>query len=118
MLSLRAGSRARPTPVENSDGEFQTVERPHILGRQFTTARTIAAEHEITGRVREGRNHVEPLLPRLQPISFTDNLQHLNPTQSVGPHGQITSGLDNNRRIEFNASGLDFPREPRGHSLY
>jgi conjugative relaxase-like TrwC/TraI family protein len=64
-----------------ASGEFQAVERPHIPGRQFTTARTIAAEHEIIGRVREGRNHVEPLLPRLQAISFTDKHQHLNRTQ-------------------------------------
>jgi conjugative relaxase-like TrwC/TraI family protein len=39
-----------------ASGEFQTVERAHMPGRQFTTAKTIAAEHEIVSRVREGRS--------------------------------------------------------------
>jgi conjugative relaxase-like TrwC/TraI family protein len=64
-----------------ASGEFQTVERAHMPGRQFTTAKTIAAEHEIIGSVREGRNHVEPLLPRVQAVSFADKHQHLNRTQ-------------------------------------
>ncbi len=50
-------------------------------GRQFTTAKTIAAEHEIVSRVREGRNHAEPLLPRSQAISIADQHPHLNRTQ-------------------------------------
>src|SRR6516165_1532779 len=41
-----------------ASGEFQTVEREHMPGRQFTTAKTIAAEHEIISRVREGKNQV------------------------------------------------------------
>src|SRR5277367_3047385 len=49
-----------------ASGEFQSVERASMPGRQFTTANTIAAEHEIVSRVREGRNHVEPVLPRSQ----------------------------------------------------
>ncbi len=64
-----------------ASGEFQAVERGHMPGRQFTTARTIAAEHEIIGRVREGRNQIEPLLPRSQAIAFADQHHHLNRTQ-------------------------------------
>src|SRR6201996_5883056 len=51
-----------------ASGEFQAVEREHMPGRQFTTAKTIAAEREIIGRVRDGRNHIEPLLSRSQAI--------------------------------------------------
>lgn len=64
-----------------ASGEFQTVERAHMPGRQFTTAKIIAAEHEIISRVREGRNQVEPVLLRSQAIAFADQLQHLNRTQ-------------------------------------
>ncbi len=64
-----------------ASGEFQAVERAHMPGRQFTTAKTIAAEHEIVSRVREGRNQIEPLLPRSQAIAFADQHQHLNRTQ-------------------------------------
>ena len=64
-----------------ASGEFQTVERAHMPGRQFTTAKTIAAEHEIVSRVREGRNQVEPVLSRSQAISIADQHQHLNRTQ-------------------------------------
>ena len=52
-------------------------------GRQFTTAKTIAAEHEIVSRVREGRNQVEPLLSRSQAISVADQHPHLNRTQKT-----------------------------------
>jgi conjugative relaxase-like TrwC/TraI family protein len=64
-----------------ASGEFQTVERMHILGRQFTTAKMIAAEHEIVSRVREGRNQVEPVLSRSQAIAVVDQHPHLNRTQ-------------------------------------
>ena len=64
-----------------ASGEFQTVERAHMPGRQFTTAKTIAAEHEIIGRVRDGRNQIDPLLPRSQAIAFADQHRHLNRTQ-------------------------------------
>jgi ATP-dependent exoDNAse (exonuclease V) alpha subunit len=50
-------------------------------GRQFTTAKTIAAEHEIVSRVREGRSQVEPVLLRSQAISVADQHQHLTRTQ-------------------------------------
>jgi ATP-dependent exoDNAse (exonuclease V) alpha subunit len=50
-------------------------------GRQFTTAKTIAAEHEIVTRVLEGRNRVAPVLSRSQAISVADQQHHLNRTQ-------------------------------------
>jgi len=65
-----------------ASGEFQIVERSQgIPGRQFTTAKTIEAEHEILRRMREGQNHVEPVLSRSQAISVADHHQHLNRTQ-------------------------------------
>jgi conjugative relaxase-like TrwC/TraI family protein len=65
-----------------ASGEFQIVERPKsVPGRQFTTARTIEAEHEIIRRVREGQNHIEPVLPRSQAIAFADQHPHLNLAQ-------------------------------------
>src|SRR5579863_9672136 len=52
-------------------GEFQIVQRPQgVPGRQFTTAKTIKAEHEIIRRMREGRNHVGPVLSRSQAIGI------------------------------------------------
>ena len=65
-----------------ASGEFQIVERPQgIPGRQFTTAKTIEAEHEILRRMREGQNHVEPVLSRSQAIAVADHHQHLNRAQ-------------------------------------
>jgi conjugative relaxase-like TrwC/TraI family protein len=65
-----------------ASGEFQTVERPYnVPGRQFTTAKTIAAEEEIVQRVRDGRSQAEPVLSRSQAISVTDQHPHLNRTQ-------------------------------------
>src|ERR1700723_1133637 len=47
-----------------ASGEFQIVERPQSFpGRQFTTAKTIEAEHEIIRRVHEGQNHTEQVSP-------------------------------------------------------
>lgn len=64
-----------------ASGEFQAVERAHVPGRQFTTAKTIAAEREIVGRIWDGRNQIQPLLPRPQAIAFADQHKHLNRTQ-------------------------------------
>ena len=66
-----------------ASGEFQRVERASMPGRQFTTAKTVAAEHEIVSRVREGRNQAEPLLPRSQAISIADQHPHLNRAQKT-----------------------------------
>ena len=65
-------------------GEFQIVERARNLpSRQFTTAKTIEAEHEILRRVREGQNHIEPVLRRPQAIAIADQHPHLSPTQKT-----------------------------------
>src|SRR5271169_615791 len=65
-----------------ASGEFQIVERASRLpGRQFTTAKTIESEHEILRRMREGQNHVEPVLSRSRAIAVADHHQHLNRTQ-------------------------------------
>ena len=67
-----------------ASGEFQIVERPQtVAARQFTTAKTIEAEHEIIRRVREGQNHIEPVLPRPQAITVADQYLHLNRTQKA-----------------------------------
>jgi len=65
-----------------ASGEFQIVERPQgIPSRQFTTAKTIEAEHEIIRRMREGQNRVEPVLSRPQAIAVADQHPHLNRAQ-------------------------------------
>ena len=65
-----------------ASGEFQTVERSKgVPGRQFTTAKTIEAEHEILRRMREGQNHVEPVLSRPHAIAVADQHTHLNQAQ-------------------------------------
>jgi len=65
-----------------ASGEFQIVERNQsIPGRQFTTAKTIAAEHEILRRMRDGQNQVEPVLSRPQAITVADQHSHLNRAQ-------------------------------------
>ncbi len=65
-----------------ASGEFQIVARQQgVPGRQFTTAKTIAAEHEILYRMREGKNQVEPVLSRPQAIALADRHQHLNHAQ-------------------------------------
>ena len=65
-----------------ASGEFQIVERSQAIpGRQLTTAKTVEAEHEILGRMREGQNHVAPVLSRSQAIAVADRHQHLNRTQ-------------------------------------
>jgi conjugative relaxase-like TrwC/TraI family protein len=67
-----------------ASGEFQIVERPQsVPGRQFTTAKTIEAEHEIIRRVREGQHDIEPVLPRPQAIALADQHPHLNPAQKT-----------------------------------
>src|ERR1700730_6305696 len=67
-----------------ASGEFQIVERPEgVPGRQFTTAKTIEAEHEIIRRVREGQNDIEPILSRPQAISVAEQHPHLNRAQKT-----------------------------------
>jgi conjugative relaxase-like TrwC/TraI family protein len=65
-----------------ASGEFQIVERPQgVPGRQFTTAKTIEAEHEILRRMREGQNHIQPVLSRPHAIAVADQHGHLNRAQ-------------------------------------
>src|SRR5579872_3095147 len=65
-----------------ASGEFQIVERPQsVPGRQFTTAKTIQAEHEILRRMREGLDHLEPILSRPQAIAIADQYSQLNRAQ-------------------------------------
>lgn len=63
-------------------GEFRMVERsPNVPARQFTTAKTIAAEREILRRVRQGQQQLEPVLNRQKGIAFSDHHPHLNHAQ-------------------------------------
>jgi len=74
---LRAHLDARLT-----SGEFQVVERADgAPGRQFTTAKTIEAEHEIVRRVREGQNQIEPIFTRQQAIAIADQNPQINRAQ-------------------------------------
>ena len=65
-----------------ASGEFQIVELPQgVPGRRFTTAKTIEAEHEILRRMREGQNHIEPVLSRPHAMTVADQHSHLNRAQ-------------------------------------
>src|SRR6202049_3859993 len=67
-----------------ASGEFEIVQSPQgVPSRQFTTAKTIEAKHEIIRRVREGQNDIEPVLPRPQAMALADQHPHLNPTQKT-----------------------------------
>jgi conjugative relaxase-like TrwC/TraI family protein len=78
-------------------GEFQLIERPgNLPARQFTTARTIAAEQEILRRVADGQNQVPPALSRSQAIVFTDQNSHLNLAQ----RGVVEDVLSSKDRVQ------------------
>jgi ATP-dependent exoDNAse (exonuclease V) alpha subunit len=65
-----------------ASGEFQIVERTQgVPGRQYTTAKTIEAEHEIISTMREGQNHAKPVLSRPHAIALADQHSHLNHVQ-------------------------------------
>ena len=64
-----------------ASGEFQTVERVQMPGRQFTTASTIEAEREIVRRMREGQNVLQPTMSRADAIQVADRHPHLNRVQ-------------------------------------
>jgi conjugative relaxase-like TrwC/TraI family protein len=75
-----------------ASGEFQTVERSRSLpARQFTTAKTIEAEHEIVRRVREGQSQKEPVLTRRQAVTFADQHPHLNRAQMTAVEDVLSS---------------------------
>jgi conjugative relaxase-like TrwC/TraI family protein len=65
-----------------ASGEFQIVERSQgVPGRQFTTAKTIEAEHEILRRMSQGQDQIEPVLSRPQAIAIADQHPHFNRAQ-------------------------------------
>jgi conjugative relaxase-like TrwC/TraI family protein len=65
-----------------ASGEFQIVQRSQgVPGRQFTTAKTIEAEHEILRTMRHGQNNVEAVLSRPQAIAVADQHPLLNRAQ-------------------------------------
>jgi conjugative relaxase-like TrwC/TraI family protein len=65
-----------------ASGEFQIVERTQgVPGRQYTTAKTIEAEHEIIRTMREEQNHAKPVLSRPHAIALADQQSHLNHAQ-------------------------------------
>jgi conjugative relaxase-like TrwC/TraI family protein len=64
-------------------GEFETVERAHMPGRQFTTAKTIEAEQEIVRRMREGRHALQPAMSRAEAIQVSDRHANLNRAQKT-----------------------------------
>ena len=83
-----------------SAGEFQLVERSsNSPARQFTTAKTIAAEHEILRRVGDGRNQVQPVLSRSQAIAVADAHTHLNSAQKTVVE-DVLSSLDRVQGIQ------------------
>src|SRR5207237_9590091 len=78
-------------------GEFVSVERsPHQTGRLLTTVKTIAAEHEIVRRMREGQNQLEPVLSRQNAIAVADKRPHLN----LGQKTVIEDVLSSHDRIQ------------------
>jgi conjugative relaxase-like TrwC/TraI family protein len=65
-----------------ASGEFRIVDRTQgVPGRQFTTAKTIEAEHEIIRRMREGQRHAAPVFSRSDAIALADQHRHLNHAQ-------------------------------------
>jgi conjugative relaxase-like TrwC/TraI family protein len=65
-------------------GEFVCIERSaHQTGRLFTTAKTIAAEHEIVRQMRQGQNLLEPVVSRQNAITVTDTHGTLNSGQKT-----------------------------------
>jgi conjugative relaxase-like TrwC/TraI family protein len=73
-------------------GEFQIVERTQgVPGRQYTTAKTIEAEHEIISTMREGQNHAKPVLSRPYAIAVADQHWHLNHAQKSVIEDVLTS---------------------------
>jgi conjugative relaxase-like TrwC/TraI family protein len=63
-------------------GEFLTIARAeNVPGRLFTTARTIEAEQETIGRMREGQNQLQSVLSRPRAVTVADQYPHLNSAQ-------------------------------------
>jgi len=83
--------------ARHTSGEFVSVERSvHQTGRLFTTAKTIAAEHEIVRRMRQGQNKLEPVLSRQKAIATTDAHPNLN----LGQKSVVEDVLSSRDRIQ------------------
>jgi len=92
--------------VRLASGEFQTVERSQSLpARQFTTAKTIEAEHEIVLRVREGQSQIEPVLTRQQAVTFADQHPHLNRAQMAVVEDVLSFARPNSGHPGFRRRG-------------
>jgi conjugative relaxase-like TrwC/TraI family protein len=108
-----------------ASGEFQIVERPQSgPGRQFTTAKTIEAEHEILRRMLEGLDRLEPVLSRPQAIAVADQYSQLNRAQTTVIE-DVLSSRDRIQGIQgFAGSGktstlaaIRTAAEAQGHSV-
>jgi conjugative relaxase-like TrwC/TraI family protein len=89
---VRANLEAR-----HAQGEFISVTRsPYQTARLFTTAKTIAAEHEIVRRMRQGQNQLKPILSRQDAIAVADKRPHLN----LGQKTVIEDVLSSHDRIQ------------------
>jgi conjugative relaxase-like TrwC/TraI family protein len=81
----------------HNSGEFVSVERSlHQTGRLLTTAKTIAAEHEIVRRMRQGQNKLEPVLSRQKAIANADAHPNLN----LGQKSVVEDVLSSPDRIQ------------------
>jgi len=92
-------------------GEFLVVERRHgIPGRQFTTAKTIQAEHEIVQRMRDGRRSVEPAMTRSAAIQFAERHPHLNQAQKTVVE-DVLSAHDRSNCVRYNCGSTSCRRQ-------
>jgi conjugative relaxase-like TrwC/TraI family protein len=83
--------------TRHNAGEFVSIERSvHQTGRLFTTAKTIAAEHEIVRRMREGQNQLEPVFSRQKAIATVDSHPNLN----LGQKSVVEDVLSSRDRIQ------------------
>lgn len=84
---VRAGFEARI-----ASGEFQLVSgQKHDSGRQFTTAETIRAEHEILRRMQQGQGCAEQIMNIQAAVAHTQEQQHLNAGQKAAAEEILTS---------------------------
>lgn len=76
----------------HATGEFVTFATgPHQTSRHFTTAQTIATEHDIVRQMREGQNRIEPVLSRRDALTLIEQHSHLNRSQQEVVKEVLTS---------------------------
>ena len=79
MGELRYAEVSANLKGREAAGEFVSVQRStHHTGRLMTTARTMAAEHEIMSRMREGQHQLEPVMSRQKAVTMVDQHFGLN----------------------------------------